>query len=549
MKGSKFGLAKFLPLIIALSFVAGIFSGRIFYRSGSGGNGDKFEQILDMIQTYYVDELNTDSLVELTIPHLLANLDPHSAYIPASDLQSVNDDLDGSFSGIGITFNMMGDTINVLEVLSGGPAEKVGLLAGDRIVTIDDSVAAGKKWTNERVMKTLRGAKGTKVKLGIKRSSSAGLLPFELTRGDIPVSSIDVAYEVEPGVGLIKINKFGRNTYGEFLTEAIKLRERGVNKFIIDLRGNGGGYMEPAVLIANEFLERGQLIVSTKGRFEGPSAMTAADGTGSLTDAEVVIMLDEYSASASEILAGAIQDNDRGVIVGRRSFGKGLVQNQMVLPDSSAVRLTVARYYTPSGRCIQKMYKLGEALQYETELAMRYTNGELYSPDSIKIDTNLAYSTLTGRTVYGGGGIIPDVFVPNDTTGYSSYYISVVNGGLLQKYAFMYVDLNRGELSKCKSAEAVLGKLPPEDVLLQSFVDYAAGEGVAPRWIYINVSRKLLVTQLRALICRDALDQAAYYQVFNRIDNGVEAALKVLRGGQARPPISLPLPFGNKRTR
>lgn len=543
MNAPKSKLAKFLPLILSVTFIAGIFSGRIFYRSGSGGQGDKFDQILEMISSYYVDELNTDSLVELTIPHLLANLDPHSAYIPASDLQAVNEDLEGTFSGIGITFNMIGDTINVLEVLSGGPAEKVGLLAGDRIVTINDSIAAGQKWTNEKVMKTLRGAKGTSVKLGIKRSSSSDLLPFELTRGDIPVSSIDAAYEIEPGVGLIKINKFGRNTYSEFLTEAMKLQGDGVNRFVIDLRGNGGGYMEPAVMIANEFLERGEMIVATKGRYEGPSSIVNADGTGSLTDAEVVILIDEYSASASEILAGAIQDNDRGVIVGRRSFGKGLVQNQMMLPDSSAVRLTIARYYTPSGRCIQKMYRLGEALQYETELASRYTNGELYSPDSIKIDTNLAFETLTGRTVYGGGGIIPDIFVPNDTTGYSSYYINVVNAGLLQKYAFIYVDLNRSNLSKCKSATEVLSKLPPEETLLKSFVDYAAEQGVPARWMYINISRKLLVGQLQALICRDALDQSAYYQIYNRIDSGVSTALKALKDGVATPPVTLPAPF------
>lgn len=532
-------LIIFVPVIIAVAFIAGMLCDRYIFRQGSERPADKFEQILQMIDTYYVDQLDTDSLVEMTIPHLLATLDPHSAYIPASDLQSVNEELDGSFSGIGITFNMIGDTINVLEVLSGGPAQKVGLLAGDRIVTINDSVVAGRNWTDEKVKKNLRGAKGTTVKLGIKRNSSAELLPFELTRGDIPVSSIDAAYEVEPGTGLIKINKFGRNTFGEFLNEAVALKAKGVNRFIIDLRSNGGGYMEPAVLIANEFLPAGALIVSTKGRVEGPNSATYADGTGALQDAEVVVLIDEYSASASEILAGALQDNDRGLIIGRRSFGKGLVQHQMELPDSSAIRLTVARYYTPSGRCIQKTYRLGEALQYETELASRYTNGELYSPDSIKIDKNLAFKTLTGRTVYGGGGIIPDVFVPNDTTGFSTYYINVVNAGLLQKYAFTYTDLNRAELSKCKTAAEVLAKLPPADTLLQSFVDYAASQGIPARWIYINISRNLIVNQLQALICRDALDQSAYYQAINRIDTGVKAAVDAIKKGEAKVPVKI----------
>lgn len=533
-------LAKFLPLIIAVSFIAGcIVSSRIFTTSTSDKSADKFNHILSLIDESYVDELNTDSLVELTIPHLLANLDPHSAYIAASDLQTVNDELEGSFSGIGITFSMMGDTITVLEVLSGGPAEKVGLLAGDRIVTINDSIAAGKNWSNEKVMKNLRGDKGTKVTLGIKRSTSAGLLPFEITRGDIPVSSIDAAYEMPSGVGYIKINKFGSKTFEEFLTEAIQLKGKGVSKYIIDLRGNGGGFMEPAVLIANEFLPAGALIVSTKGRFGTESDAIAADGTGSFQNDELIILLDEFSASASEILAGAIQDNDRGLILGRRSFGKGLVQNQFTLPDSSAIRLTVARYYTPSGRSIQKMYRLGEALQYDTELANRYTNGELYYADSIRIDRSLAFKTANGRTVYGGGGIIPDIFIPNDTTGYSSYYISIVNAGLLQKYAFEYVDLNRDILSKCKTADDVLKNLPSDEQLLKSFVDFAAGEGIPARWKYINISRKLIVNQLQALICRDALDQSAFYRVFNRNDSGISRALDAFNNNQAKPPVKI----------
>ena len=528
-------LSTWIPLIIAFSFVAGLLTATLFNRYNTTGAGSKFDRVISMIDQLYVDDLDMDSLVELTLPSLLANLDPHSSYIPASDLQGVNEELDGSFGGIGVTFTMMNDTITVLEVISGGPSEKVGLLPGDRIVTINDSIAAGKKWSNDKVLSQLRGNKGTKVKLGIKRNSSKDLLPFEITRGDIPVTSIDASYQIEPGIGYIKVNKFGKNTYEEFITEMIKMKAEGAEKFIIDLRGNGGGYMEPAVLMANEFLPQGMNIVSTRGRNMDDSL--GSDGSGMFQDNEVAILIDEFSASASEILSGAIQDNDRGLIIGRRSFGKGLVQNQEMLPDSSAIRLTVARYYTPSGRCIQKTYKLGEAALYSNELADRYSSGELYHADSIKIDKSLAFKTLSGRTVYGGGGIIPDIFVPTDTSGVSSYYISVANGGLLQKYAFEYVDLNRASLSKAKTVAEIERLLPPDDVVLRNFADFAETNGVPQRWANINISRGLIVTQLKALISRDVLNQSAYYTIFNRRDPLVRKAVESLRGGKASFPL------------
>lgn len=537
MNGKIKNASTWVPVIIAVSFVAGMLTARIFNDKSVTGGNEKLDNIMSLIDQYYVDDVDMDSLVELAIPSLLANLDPHSTYIPASDLQSVNDELEGSFGGIGITFQMMNDTVTVLEVISGGPAEKVGMLPGDRIVTINDSVAAGRKWSNEKILKTLRGEKGTKVKLGVKRSTAATLLPFTVTRGDIPVTSIDAAYTITPGVGYVKVNKFGRNTFQEFLTEITKLKGQGVGKYVIDLRGNGGGYMEPAILMANEFLPADRLIVSTKGRNMDNNTSIASDGTGSFSDAEVVVILDEYSASASEIFAGAIQDNDRGLIVGRRSFGKGLVQHQELLPDNSAIRLTVARYYTPSGRCIQKTYRPGEASKYSSELFDRYSNGELYSADSIKIDKSLSFLTSTGRTVYGGGGIIPDLFVPNDTTGISSYYISVANAGLLQKFAFEYCDLNRDQLSKCKTADQILKILPPDDILLQSFADFAADNGVPARWIYINISRDLIVNQLKALISRDILGTSSYFYIYNRRDPSVLRAVKALQGGESRFPI------------
>lgn len=539
LKGKHgFSLKTWFPVIIAVTFIVGMLTGRFVDKhSLLSDDNDKLKSVMSLIDKYYVDEVDLDSLLDMTIPQLLANLDPHSTYIPAADLQSANDELDGSFSGVGITFSMLNDTITIMEVISGGPSEKVGLLPGDRIVTINDSIAAGRGWSNEKVMSTLRGLKDTMVKLGIKRSTSTELLPFEVKRGTIPVTSIDASYMLDNTTGYVKINKFGQQTYQEFLTSVTDLKQKGATKFIVDLRGNGGGYMQPAVLMANEFLPANKLIVFTRGRNSMDSEMQVSDGTGSLQEAELAVLIDEYSASASEIFAGAIQDNDRGLVVGRRSFGKGLVQHQEILPDSSAVRLTVARYYTPSGRCIQKTYKPGEALRYASEVNNRYTSGELYSADSIKIDKTLSYLTSTGRTVYGGGGIIPDVFVPNDTTGLSSYFINVVNGGLLQKYAFEYCDLNRAELSRHKTPAQVLAALPPDDVLLKSFADFAAERGVPARWIYINISRNLIVNQLKALIARDILGTSAFYNVYNTADATVKQALKNLNEGKATFPI------------
>lgn len=530
--------STWMPLAIAVAFVAGMFSSRIFRNyTSTVTTTDKLHTLLELIHDQYVDEVDIDSLLDMTFPQLLANLDPHSTYIPAADLQGVNDELEGSFSGIGISFTMMNDTITILEVISGGPSEKVGLLPGDRIVTINDSTACGQGWTSEKVMKNLRGEKGTKVKLGIKRASSASLLDYEVVRGDIPVTSIDASYMIAPSTGYVKVNKFGRNTYSEFLTSLVELKAGGAQKFIVDLRGNGGGFMEPAILMANEFLPEGAIIVATRGRNADNDVVTGSDGHGSFQDAELVVLIDEYSASASEIFAGAIQDNDRGLILGRRSFGKGLVQQQTMLPDSSAVRLTVARYYTPSGRCIQKTYRPGQSSTYSNELLDRYSHGELYNADSIKIDKSLAFSTMTGRPVYGGGGIIPDVFIPNDTTGYTSYYLNVANAGLLQKFAFDFCDTNRIRIAACRTVNDVLKIIPSDDQLIKSFADFAARNGIPARWYYINISQNLIVNQLKALICRDALSTRAFYEVFNTSDNAVQQAVRELNSGHARFPI------------
>lgn len=527
-----------MPLLIALSLIGGMWIGvRFSDNRGSGRGEEKLAEILGLIKNDYVDEVDVDSLIERTLPNLLSNLDPHSTYIPAEDLQAVNDDLDGSFSGIGIVFTMLTDTATVNEVIAGGPSEKVGLMPGDRIMTINDSLVAGQDLPNTDIVKMLKGEKGSKVKLGIKRKNAKKLLTFEVTRGDIPVNSIDASYIIAPETGYIKVNKFGRTTRDEFLTGLVNLRNEGAKRYIVDLRGNGGGFLEMAIYMANEFLPANSPIVFTRGRKEMEDSQVFSDGTGAFQDAELIVLLDEYSASASEIFAGAMQDNDRALIVGRRSFGKGLVQRQTTLPDSSAIRLTVQRYFTPSGRCIQKDYKPGKRNAYELDIVYRYEHGEFYNSDSIKFNEELQYRTLNGRTVYGGGGIMPDVFVPNDTTGVTKYYYDVANAGLLQKFAFEYTDKNRQALSGTKSLSEFLNRIPDDDELLQQFVAYAVQKGIPARWYYINISRNLIVKNLKALIASDILGREYFYQVSNKDDATVKRAISELDAGSAAAPI------------
>ena len=527
-----------IPVVLAAAVIVGMFFGLRFPNNNKVAENDrKLNAILNLIAQNYVDTTNLNDLIELSIPEILGYLDPHTTYFTAEDLQAANDDLNGSFSGIGISFVMVNDTIGVVEVISGGPSEKVGLMAGDKIVTIDDSVATGSTMTNSEVMKRLRGSKGSKVKLGIKRQNTAKTLTFTVTRGDIPVNSVDAYYMIDKTTGYVKVNQFGRQTYDEFITAMASLNEEGAERYIIGLRGNGGGFMEIAALMVNEFLPIDQPIVFTKGRDERKDTELWSDGNGSFQDAEVAVLIDEFSASASEIFAGALQDNDRGLIVGCRSFGKGLVQNEFMLPDQSAIRLTIARYYTPSGRCIQKDYKEG-MLNYEKEVLERYMNGELYSRDSMKIDKSQVFTTKFGRTVYGGGGIVPDIFVARDTTGITSYYIDIANAGLLQRYAFNYCNEHRKSLSNMKDYNEFLSTAPSDEALLKDFADYASRNGIAPRWYYINLSRDVIVTNLKALIARDTFGSQAFYPIVNRQDNTVLAALKALNQHKAAYPIS-----------
>ncbi len=538
MKNSKNTIA-WIPIVIALSLIGGIWLGLHFSTKVSHTSGQrKLDNILGLIESDYVDEVDIDSIIELTIPKLMANLDPHSTYIPASELQAVNEDLDGSFSGIGVSFTMLTDTVTINEVIPGGPSEKVGIMPGDRVITINDSLVAGQGIVNTDIVKMLRGEKGTTVNLGIKRNNSKNLLTFEVTRGDIPVNTVDAAYLINPTTGYVKVNKFGRTTYSEFFTSLVKLKAAGACNFILDLRGNGGGFMEMAIMMANEFLPANSPIVYTRGRNDDDESRVFSDGTGSFIDSELVVLIDEYSASASEIFAGAMQDNDRALIVGRRSFGKGLVQRQTTLPDSSAIRLTVSRYHTPSGRCIQKDYQLGKRGTYEQEILDRYDHGEFYNSDSIKFNKDLQYTTAGGRTVYGGGGIMPDFFVPNDTAGISSYYINVLNAGLLQRFAFEYSDRYRERLSAAKNVNEILALLPPDDELLQLFVSYAAQNGIPARWYYINISQGLIVNYLKALIASDIIGRQAYYEVANTIDPAFIQAVTHLEQGDAAVPIT-----------
>jgi peptidase, S41 family len=530
-----------VPLIIAAALALGIWLGSLLFGGRNNHEGDaygKIQTILDYVDRDYIDAVDTDSLLEAAIPELLSQLDPHTAYIPAEDLKAANDELRGSFSGIGITFNMLTDTITVVEVLSGGPSEKVGLLAGDRIITIDDSIVSGKNWSQEKVVNTLRGPEDTKVKLGVKRDNADKMLTFTVTRGEIPMTSIDAAYMIDDETGYVKVNKFSETTYDEFLNAMAQLRYDGAKKYILDLRSNGGGMMDAAIRMANEFLSSGDVIVSTKGRKEEMNAVSRANGLGSFQKEDLTVLIDEYSASASEILAGAIQDNDRGLIIGRRSFGKGLVQQQIDLPDHSAIRLTVARYYTPSGRCIQKSYSPGSTDEYINEIAERYNHGEGFNADSILIDRSQIFHTVGGREVFGGGGIIPDIYVPNDTAGISKYYISVFNAGLLHKYSFKYIDSNRHRLEQALDVPELLSMLPPDDQLLNDFVNYAHREGkIAPRWYYINISRNLILDILKSMIARDIFGTSAYYEVINDTDISVQRAVSETREGHAAKPV------------
>ena len=543
--------SRFTPLIISLSIVAGILIGTFYakhYNSNRlgivNGSSNKLNALLRIIDDQYVDTVQMTDLVEKAMPQILAELDPHSTYIPAQKLEEVNSELEGSFSGIGVQFTIQEDTIHINSVIAGGPSEKVGLMAGDRIVLVNDSLFVGDGLTNEKAMKHLKGPKGSSVKLGVKRADVKELLDFTIVRGDIPQNSVDAAYMVDKENGYILISKFGRTTHIELLTAIAELSQQNCKGLIIDLRDNTGGYMEAAIRMVNEFLPEGKLIVYTQGR-KYPRMEEYANGTGSCQKMPVVVLVNEGSASASEIFAGAIQDNDRGTIVGRRSFGKGLVQQPIDFSDGSAIRLTIARYYTPSGRCIQRPYKSGKDSKYEMDWLNRYEHGEFFSKDSIKLDENLKYYTTLGRPVYGGGGIMPDVFVPQDTTGVSSYLIEVSNKGLILQYSFHYSDRNRQKLSEYKTQEDMLKYLRSQGIMEQ-FIRFADSKGVKRRNLLIQRSRKLMERNLYGNIIYNLLGREEYIRFLNESDATVQKALEILNNGEAFPKPSETTPEKEK---
>jgi len=490
-----------VPLVLALGVIGGFFIGKYASFNRLSPEEEKIRMIMSLIEQQYVDEIDTDSLLDKAIPDILAQLDPHSVYIPASELEATNDDLESSFGGVGVMFQVLNDTVNVVEVVAGGPAESVGLLPGDMILEADGKPLSGVGVTSEDVFTSLRGKQGTKVKVKIKRSSSRKPLEYEITRGDIPSNSVDAVYMIDDKVGYLKVSKFARNTYNEFLQALDDLKSRGAEKFIVDLRGNSGGFMDQAIFMANEFLPSGKMIVYTKGRTPENETVAVSDGSGSFQDSELVVLTNEYSASASEIFAGAIQDNDRGLVIGRRTFGKGLVQNQIALPDSSAIRLTVARYYTPSGRSIQKEYKRGKDGKYEMDILDRYNHGEFYSQDSIKLDKSKQFRTAGGRIVYGGGGIMPDIFVPEDTTGYTSYYIEASNLGLIQKFAHEMAESYRPMMQGSRTLAQMERVIPRDNSLLTAFVNYAAAHGLPARWYYHQQVARLADKYTQGIAC------------------------------------------------
>ena len=525
------------PIFLVVAMVVGILIGT-FYASHFMGNrlniintgSNKLNYLLQLVDNNYVDTVDMSEIVEESMPLILSELDPHSAYIPAKDAEAETQDLKGSFSGVGITFSMIKDTVNVMSVIKGGPAEKVGLVSGDRIISADGVSLV--KMDQTEVMRHLKGEKGTTVRLKVMRPGQKNLRSFAVVRGDIPVVSVDVAYMIDETVGYIHVKNFGEQTFGEFLTEMASLSVQGMKGLVLDLRGNRGGYMHVAIQMVNEFLPEDCLVVYTEGR-RSPREDYYSDGRGSFSSLPLVVLTDEMSASASEIFAGAIQDNDRGTIVGRRTFGKGLVQQPMEFRDGSIVRLTVARYYTPSGRCIQKPYESGKGEDYENDLIARYERGEYFSEDSIHQDGK-AYETSLGRKVYGGGGIMPDIFVGEDTTGVTSYYKEALYLGLVRQFCYDFTDQNRPLLRRYKSSGELAAYLKKQD-LLERFASYAASHGLARRNLMLRTSARLFEKNILSSIIYNMLEVEAFQEYVNLTDATVLKALEVLHSGTSFP--------------
>lgn len=530
------------PLLLAAGVITGLFVGQMLGRTRMEHEvrnivdnlrfpDNKLSCSMALIDRKYVDSLSIDTLVEHLLPRLVEELDPHSVYIPAQDMQSVNEPLEGEFDGIGVVFNMATDTVIVLSVIPGGPSDLAGVCAGDRIMTVGDSLIAGRKIPQDRVVKMLRGPRGSKVRLGLQRRRIRDRVNVEVTRAAIPLKSVETYFMVDDRTGYIRLSQFARTSYEEVLHAIDDLTAQGMKALVFDLRGNSGGYLDQAILIANELLPEGRLIVYTENR-RREQIREYSDGKGSATDIALAVLIDENSASSSEILAGAIQDNDRGTILGRRSFGKGLVQEQIPFADGSALRLTTARYFTPTGRSIQKPYRNGDQQAYAEEMYHRYRNNELFSADSIHFADSLRFTTPGGRTVYGGGGIMPDIFIPIDTTDFTRYYIEVSGRNILYRYTIEYADRHREALDEVRTLDDLKRLLDADRGLVDDFIAYAARHGVPPVPREIARSRRLIEAQLRGYIGRNTvLEDRAFYANIYSIDKPFVKAVEVLRGG------------------
>ena len=533
-------LTLWLPTLLATSLALGVWMGYTFFTGrematshattstmGAQRGGSKIDYALGLIDEAYLTPLNTDSLEENLMSALMEQLDPHSMYIPARDMQAINEPLEGEFDGIGVVFNMLTDTIVVLNTVAGGPSYKAGVLPGDRIITVDGDTVAGRKINQDKIVERLRGPRGTKVSVGIQRSNVEGLVAVDIVRDKIPLKSIDAAFMIRPEVGYIRLTSFARTTHQEFLRATENLKMQGMKSLIFDLRSNSGGYLDQAILMTNEFLPEGKLIVYTEDR-NGHQQREYSTGGGKLQDIPLVVLIDEYSASSSEILAGALQDNDRGIIVGRRSFGKGLVQSQIPLRDGSALRLTVARYLTPTGRSIQKPYTMGGG-DYEADILRRYESGQFFSADSIHFADSLKFTTPGGRTVYGGGGIMPDEFVPIDTLEMTPYYYAATGLNILYRYTLDYTDRHRSKINAIQTVEELNDFLDGDKRLVEDFVAYGQSVGLKPNWREIRTSRRLLERLLRAYIARNtSLEDVGYFSQIEPIDESLQRAFEVL---------------------
>ena len=527
-------------ILIILCIVLCLLLGRSLHREVTKSNrqvavlksqltSNKLDAVLNLIDTKYVEDVDTEEIVEKLIPDILKELDPHSVYIPAKEMEKTMEEMEGSFSGVGIQFNIREDTIRVISVITGGPAEQAGMRAGDCIVTVDDSLFVGDKINNDIVLRTLRGEKHSKVNVGIVRRGTEGIIPFTLTRDDIPLNSIDASYKIGENIAYIKIGNFSRTTYDEFLNKTAKLRlQDKCDRLILDLRSNPGGLMGSALALLNEFLPKNRLMLYVEGK-SYPRQESFSDGRGSFKDMPIVVLMDEWSASASEIVAGSIQDNDRGYIVGRRSYGKGLVQQQIPFKDKSAVRLTVAHYYIPSGRSIQKPYTKGDFDDYELDIVHRWERGEFGSLDSIHVDDSLCFETFGGRKVYGGGGILPDYFVPLDTTSnQNDWFVDVANKNLIYNFAASYVDAHRDEMASLKTVAALKAHLQAEDIFSQ-FVAYSREKGVSSTARQVREVKNEVQLQLNAYIARNTMGEDIFWELLQEDDDTLLKAIELIQ--------------------